>query len=146
MRRVGIIQCIAALVFSIWTIGQAFADDKPSVWSVLKPKPFGHSANEIFERVDENGDGKFDEVELRLHKMALFDERDANRDDVLDKKEAGHLSSSTFAAFDKNGDGKISAFEYHQSHITNLSTIDANKDGTVSREEFRAYLDSIQKK
>lgn len=146
MRSKALVQVIAAMALSIWTFNNAVAADKPTIWIVLEPKSFGYSADEIFKTVDENSDGKVDEVEFRLHKMELFNQRDTNKDDVLDKKEAGHLTVDAFGTLDKNGDDKISAFEFHQSPIINMSSIDGNKDGSVSRDELRSYLKTIHKK
>ena len=125
-------------------IGSAVAADNPSMWVVLEPKKFGYSAEEIFARLDENKDGRVDESELRLHKMALFSERDADRSDVLDRKELGQISERVFKEIDTNGDGKISGYEFNQATRIKLSTMDANKDGTVSLEELRAYLAAIR--
>ena len=127
-----------------WPIAQAAAAEKPSIWVVLEPKKFGYSAEELFSRLDENKDGRIDESELRLHKMALFGERDVDRSDALDRKELGQISERVFKDIDTNGDGKISGYEFNQSTRIKLSTMDANKDGKVSLEELRAYLAAIR--
>lgn len=98
----------------------------------------------VFERMDENGDGKLNRAELRNRKMNVFFVRDKNLDSYISRDEFDSLSDSVFAALDENKDGRISGFEFNQGKLTEFETIDTNGDNVISLEEFQAFRVRIE--
>ena len=98
----------------------------------------------IFDRMDENRDGKVNRAELRNRKMNVFFVRDRNLDSYLSREEFDSLSDPVFAALDDNKDGRISGFEFNQGKLTEFETIDVNGDNVISFEEFQAFRVRIE--
>lgn len=98
--------------------------------------------DQLFERLDRNGDRVIDEQELAAARRAAFHEADANRDDYVDRDELAELGDELQVA----GRGPRSAFvrkrlEQRQGSMAGadrLQRMDTNRDGRLSEAEFLA--------
>lgn len=123
-------------------------------------------ADEMFARMDVNGDGKLDDAdrEARLAKKFAELDKDGNgsisRAEFIaghgekggnrmghagghgpDDKKGGHHGGMRDMMKDKadiNNDGAVSAAEFKAAHLAMFEKADANKDGKVTHEERRA--------
>jgi len=95
--------------------------------------------DQIFKRLDVNGDGKVTPEEFTLEKIAVFTWLDTNQDNALEIEET-NLSVEEFRAIDTNSDGKISGIEFIESKFADFSHFDLNGDGVITREELRQVL------
>jgi len=98
----------------------------------------------VFERMDENRDGKINRAELRNRKMNVFYVRDQDQDSHLSRQEFDSLSDPVFAALDEDKDGRISGFEFNQGKLTEFESIDSDGDNVISLAEFQAYRVQIE--
>ncbi len=94
-------------------------------------------AKRRFARIDQDGDGRFDRLDLRLKRVSLFGMVDANEDGYLTLDET-LLSPEAFQRFDSDGDGKISTLESMDRR--GFSVMDTNRDDFVSFEEYAIFL------
>lgn len=100
-------------------------------------------ADQVFKKVDVNGDGSIDKIELGK----LFEELDANIPEAeLD---------AVFSQLDSDGNGEISQKEFLKWYTNSEELItakirpvfnrfDADMSGTISREELRNLLESLE--
>src|SRR5215470_7355082 len=84
--------------------------------------------DQIFKRLDVNGDGKVTREEFTLEKIAVFTWLDTNQDNALEIEET-KLSVKQFRAIDTNGDGKISDIEFVESKYADFSHFDSSGKG-----------------
>ncbi len=127
---------LVALAFSAVP---ASAQAEGSMSDLIGHPTVDFSPEAIFERIDQNGDGKINRAELTNRKMNVFFVRDQNQDSHLSREEFDSLSDPVFGALDENKDGRISGFEFNQSQLTKFETIDTNGDNVISFEEFQAF-------
>ncbi len=78
----------------------------------------------IFDRFDENKDGRIDRTEFRVGIVAVFEKLDANGDNGLDRDELPSVSSVDFERADSNDDGRLSAFEFTDSSFMKFDRFD----------------------
>ena len=111
------------------------------------------AAEDVFTRIDHNGDGQADRAELnagypglRIDRMTtnLILNKDTNDDKVLSAEELG-ITDEALAQIDLNGDGQADRAELNAGYpglridrmTTNLiNGKDANNDGMLSAEEL----------
>ncbi len=94
-------------------------------------------ARRRFARIDQNGDGRIDRLDLRLKRVSLFGMVDANEDNYLTPDET-LLSPEAFQKFDFDGDGRISSFELADRR--SFSVMDSDGDEFVTFEEYAKFL------
>ena len=108
----------------------------------------GQFADRIFERLDENRDGKLTQDELTRFAEKLM-EADADGDGAVTKEELqaareklGPHPGATllFRHFDKDADGKLVASEVPAIARERLLRADADGDGGVTQEEIRTAV------
>ncbi len=115
--------------------------------------PRGGFAENLFERMDANGDGVVTRQEFEAFTKKQFDEMDANHDGKITREELdaarekhGALMreqfNKRFDEADANHDGALSKEEAQKlPHIAqHFDEIDANHDGKVTRDEIGAYM------
>jgi Ca2+-binding EF-hand superfamily protein len=101
---------------------------------------------EMFAKMDSNGDGKIDKAEFAEFAPPEGEKSGGTRPSVDDM----------FAAMDSDGDGSITKAEmeaFHKSHPRPpkidseqlFAQIDSNSDGSVTKVEFQAFLEQLEK-
>jgi Ca2+-binding EF-hand superfamily protein len=93
-------------------------------------------AEDLFEYLDDNGDGRVTRQEWHGTR-ARFDALDTNRDNVLTRAEAmgTQAPADLFDAIDVNGDRFIARNEWRWS-AASFDVRDTNRDGRLTRDEF----------
>lgn len=93
-------------------------------------------ADDLFEYLDVNNDGRVDESEWHGTR-ARFDALDRNRDRRLTRAEAAGSAAppDLFEAVDRDGDGVIARNEWRWS-ADSFALRDGNRDNRLTREEF----------
>jgi len=94
-------------------------------------------AKRRFDRIDQDGDGRFDRLDFRLKRVSLFGMVDANEDGYLTLDET-LLSPEAFKQFDTDGDGKISSAE--MADREGFKVMDTDRDNFVTFEEYVKFL------
>jgi peptidoglycan hydrolase CwlO-like protein len=94
-------------------------------------------ARRRFARIDQDGDGRFDRLELRVKRVSLFVLVDANADNYLTLDET-LLTPEAFEGFDADGDGKISPSEL--ADRGSFDRMDSDGDGSITFEEYAKFL------
>lgn len=121
------------------------------------------SADEIFQRLDKNGDGKLTKDEIPAPMAERFAQADTNGDGVITKAEleearkqmmgagpggpaarGGFDPAQLFARLDKNGDGKLTKDELPARMAERLSKADANGDGVITKAEFEEAMKQVR--
>lgn len=94
-------------------------------------------ADQLFERLDRNGDGAIDEQELTGARLAAFERADANGDHYVDGSERSELVEELEGAA---GGGPRSALVRKPlaQRRDRLERIDTDGDGRISQDEFVA--------
>jgi hypothetical protein len=100
----------------------------------------------LFDRFDEDGDGKVAFEDLPEHKQEWLKQADANNDDFLTKDELTQHHEQRRAEFmkeaDTNGDGEISDEEHAamraKMHEKRFAEDDTNNDGFLTEDEVDA--------
>lgn len=98
---------------------------------------------EMFKRIDANGDGKITKEEAPERMKEFFDRLDANKDGGLTIEEFKNRGPGAggpedfFKQMDSNGDGKLSKDEVRGPLKERFEQLDADKDGSLTLEEIR---------
>jgi Ca2+-binding EF-hand superfamily protein len=101
---------------------------------------------EMFAKMDSNGDGNIDKAEFAAFAPPQGDKSGGPKPSVDDM----------FAKMDSDGDGSITKAEmetFHKSHPRPpkvdseqlFAQIDSNSDGSVTKAEFQAFLEQLEK-
>ena len=94
----------------------------------------------IFNRADENSDGKATKAEFMAMSKENFTEKDKNKDGLIQKEECGGFATLS-------PDGKdLSEGEYLAARDKAFNSIDANNDGSFTKEEFIFFKKNEKKK
>jgi EF-hand domain pair len=104
----------------------------------------------LFERLDGNRDGKFDQADREVTRVSLFERLDTDHNGQLSKSEflafksAEMVAECTWPAVAKAAEAapgtRSSANGRRQMGMAIAHIADANRDGTVSRDEFVARM------
>jgi Ca2+-binding EF-hand superfamily protein len=96
---------------------------------------------EVFDILDENGDGRVGREEFLRTKIQVFYSalRDMDQDHRLGPEDIS-MRPEAFAEADRNGDGKMSGAEFVQAPFTEFEAIDASGDQEITFEEFREFM------
>lgn len=116
--------------------------------------PFAFAGgDDLFAKMDTNGDGKVTKEEHAAGAKQMFAQMDANKDGIVTATEMEAMShgkpaeAGTVAALsaaekikviDKDGDGRLTAAEHATGSEAMFGKMDANGDGTLSKEECDA--------
>lgn len=103
------------------------------------------SSTEIFDILDDNGDGAVTREEFLRTKTEVFYRalKDVDQDQRLAPEEI-NVTPEAFAEADLNGDGKMSGAEFVQARFTQFEAIDASGDQKITFEEFREFIRQYQ--
>ena len=96
------------------------------------------TVDDIFARLDTNGDGVITRPEFQNNLFEVFFVRDASENIKLELSES-RLYPEAFAAADSDGDGALSGVEFNDAPFTQFETADANTDHEITREEFERF-------
>lgn len=117
---------------------------EPDLEDLQRAPGVPEGARDLFNLLDDNGDGLIDSGEWRSQKMFVFYARDANQNYMLTREELPGIADSVFEAADTNHDGLISGFEYNQAKFTQFESVDGDANQQVTFDEFLAFLKRIE--
>lgn len=115
-------------------LGLAFATNTPAAQAESNTR-----VEDLFDKMDSNGDGKVDQAEFIFEKGGVSYLIDKNLDGSLSRDEV-LISDELFAQVDGNGDGKVSYVEFVRGGLGNFENLDSNRDGYVEIEEMEAWI------
>lgn len=105
----------------------------------------GEHAQEMFQRFDQDGDGKVTRAEMEAVRDGKFGEFDGDGDGEMSLDEfqglwlqmARSRMVDHFQHLDADGDGKITRAEYDRPFEVVMTRMDRNEDGAVTMRELR---------
>lgn len=119
--------------------------------ALIAPQVFARAHAPLFEKFDENGDGKVTRTEAHNNVLERFRSADANKDKVVTQEEAKKhheqkmkehgnpekFVEAQFKAHDKNNNGKL---ERSESRLPDeiFKRIDKNGDSAITKQEALA--------
>lgn len=109
----------------------------------VDPPALADAVDDIFERLDTNGDGVIQRTEFEVKKMEVFYVLDANQNIGIELEET-NLKPEVFNAADKDGDGTLSGVEFIEAPFTQFEAADTNTDQVISREEFELFVQQFR--
>jgi Ca2+-binding EF-hand superfamily protein len=109
----------------------------------------GAGAMEMFDRFDQDGDGRVTAEEVTGQRTARLQEFDTNGDGTLSLEEYEALWADAmrermvrgFQRHDRDGDGQVTAEEFERPFTRMADRLDRDGDGAVSREEVQDMLE-----
>ena len=105
------------------------------------PQASAASLQELFVKLDTNGDGAIDAQEFQLRKTELFFAQLRNLDTDMTLGPADtNLTEEAFAEADVNGDGRLSGSEFVEARFARFERYDADDDRAITPEEFQSFL------
>lgn len=152
--------------------GGAYAQEAPAPQREMTRAAAEQRADQIFDRLDANHDGKLDQADREARQRIRFDRVDTNHDGQVSYAEftaararfaqarkdhpaqhsgrfgqhgrgfAGRGGMVRLADADK--DGVITKAEFEGAALQRFDRLDANHDGTVTREEAKAARDNMR--
>ena len=136
-------QVVASVVLAlsglVFTATNAHAGEGLSMIDIIALKPKADDPRQSFAIADEDGNGRVTRAEYRLRKVAVFDNKDVNRDKTLSMNEIPVLKQSAFDAADSNGDGKLSAYEFIQADFAKFDLFDEDGNGVITFDELLSF-------
>ena len=117
---------------------------QPDLRDLQRPPGVPEGTEELFNLLDDNGDGVIDSGEWRSQKMFAFFARDADQDYMLTREEIPGIADSVFEAADTDGDGLMSGFEFNQAEFTQFQAVDGDVNQAVNYEEFLRFVERIE--
>lgn len=110
----------------------------------------GYTAEDNFNKVDANNDGKISKKEYFDAVKRIFDKVDKNKDGVLTRDELKAIDKIDAKKFmkgeDINNDGKISEEEFTRAAEKRFKFLDKNNDGFIDQKEWNDVKDGINRK
>lgn len=126
----------------------AKAGDKDAAGKPDGKRMHGHKGGHgMMENADTDKDGKITRAEYAAVSQGNFDDKDFNKDGVLDKSdweakraacESGATLCGPLAKMDENKDGRVSKAEFMDKPRPMFERVDANKDGVIDQAEMAA--------
>ena len=108
----------------------------------------GHKGGHgMMEKADADKDGKITRTEYSAVSQGNFDDKDFNKDGVIDKSdwdakraacESGATLCGPMAKMDENKDGRVSKAEFMSKPGPMFQRLDTNKDGVIDQAEMAA--------
>ena len=104
---------------------------------------------QLFDRMDQDGDGLVTRSEAEQARASRFERLDADADGYVTieemsahkRRDGGEAKADRrarhFARLDQDGDGRISQAEFTAGSAHWIDRVDGDGDGAVSREEWR---------
>lgn len=109
---------------------------------VLLSAALALAADDLFKKIDKDGDGKVSWQEYSDAVAAKFTEHDKNRDGILASDEIKSIgkegAGKLIKKIDANADGKISKQEFLNRAAFQYKKIDKNQDGFIDIKEWKA--------
>lgn len=114
-------------------------------------------AEDLFKRMDTNGDGRLTSVEHAQSAETMFKQSDADRDGKVSAAECESAQATHDGKIDKkatalhmrqvdtDGDGQINATENNAFAKSAFLRADKNSDGVLSEDEFEAAHKAMKK-
>lgn len=150
--------------------GAAYAQTAPSPQREMTRARVEQRAEQTFDRLDANHDGKIDQADRAVREKARFDRLDSDHNGSISYAEftamrdrhgpqgaeRGHRGEHGMAMrgvsgrggmmrlADADHDGAITKAEFRDAALTRFDRLDANKDGTVTPDEAKAARDSMR--
>jgi Ca2+-binding EF-hand superfamily protein len=142
-KRTASILALTALVGGIAAAGTALADGR-SHGPMGGMMGGGERATMMFERFDQNADGKVTAVEIEAVQADRLQRFDTNGDGSLSLDEyqalwAEQMQERTVRSFqwlDADGNGQVTAVELDQPLRRMVTHMDRNGDGEIARDEI----------
>jgi Ca2+-binding EF-hand superfamily protein len=112
---------------------------------------FGSDAEDMFKRMDTNGDKKVTSTEHTVFAETHFKQSDADRDGYISAAECDSAQAAAHKKVDQkatvthmrlvdtDGDGRISPAENSAYAKNNFTRADRNSDGVLKEDEFEKF-------
>lgn len=102
-----------------------------------------YTTNDIFDKIDNDGNKKINRQEHTYAASKSFDKLDKDKDGYLDRNEfkaTGILNfNKHFDKLDTNQDGRISKDEFIKGAEKHFTIVDKNNDSVIDKNELNLY-------